>query len=311
MTLSHSTAVIVNPRSAGGRTARAWAELRRQVEAVLGSVQVYETEAPGHATELARAALRQGSRRIIAVGGDGTINEIVNGFFEGDRLMAPDVLLGIVPQGSGSDFCRTLGIPLEVQPALELIGRGAAKKIDLFRVRFETLGGESRERYGVNITSFGMGGAVAARAGRLTGLLGARLAFQVATLATTVGFAGSTVRLRLDEGDPRTLKITNIAVGNGQFHGGGMWACPRAALDDGLLDITVIHYLSLFEIVRDLPVLYNGRIYEHPKVEFHRATRLEASGEGSALIELDGEPVGRLPLEIALLPGALGVYVPA
>ena len=304
-------AAIVNPRAADRRAERRWPELRPQMEAVLGALEVYQTTAPGHAIELTRKALGQGARTVIAVGGDGTVSEVVNGFFDGTQPVAAGVVLGIIPLGTGSDLCRTLGLPLEERAALEVIRRGATRRIDLESARFETLEGRPGQRLGVNITSFGMGGLVAARANRASKWLGGKALFQWTTLRTALTFRGNTVRLRLDGRELPPVKITNVAVGNAQFHGAGMWACPRAVVDDGLLDVTVFRYLTLLEIVGAFPRLYNGKIYEHPKVEFHRARRGEATAEEPAYLEVDGEPVGRLPLEITVLPQALTVCVPA
>lgn len=303
-------AVIVNPKAANGRTARVWPELRVQLEAALGPVEVSDTRAPDDATELARAALRAGCRTVIAVGGDGTISEVVNGFFDAESRVPYDAALGIIPQGTSSDFRRVVSIPLKAKEAVEVIRRGWRRRIDVARVRFATHAGTPGQRYCVNIMSFGMGGRVALRANRSSKRLGARLSFQLITALTTLGFRGNTVALALDGRPLGEMKISNIAVGNGQYHGGGMWVCPRAAVDDGLLDITVIRYLSPLEVFRNFPLLYGGRIYEHPKIEFHRAARLEASSPEETLIEVDGEALGRLPLEVSVLPRALAVYAP-
>lgn len=310
MPVASPIVVIVNPQAANGRTARVWKTLRPRAEAVLGALRVLETHAPGHATELTRAALDQGCRTLIAVGGDGTLNEVVNGFFANDKPVAADAGLGLIPQGSSSDFRRTLAIPLEEAAALEVIRRGATRKLDVMDVRFQTVDGLTARRFGLNITSFGMGGAVAARANRSSKVLGGRLSFQLATVLTTLGFRGRSVRLQLDDQEPREVTISHIAAGNGQYHGAGMQVCPQAVVDDGRLDVTVIRYLSPFEVLRSFPILYNGRIYEHPKVELQRATRLAATADELTLIEIDGEAVGRLPVEISVLPRALTFYVP-
>ncbi|MFQ5723150.1 MAG: diacylglycerol/lipid kinase family protein [Terriglobia bacterium] len=303
-------AVIVNPRAAGGRTARVWKSLRSQMESRLGPLEAWETRAPGQATELARGALERGCRTVIAVGGDGTISDVVNGFFEDDRPIAAGAALGILPQGSSSDLRRSLGLPLEEEVALEILRRGRIRSIDLMRVRFRTAEGRSGQRYGINVTSFGMGGAVAARFNRLPKWLGGRLSFQLATFSEMLRFRGRRVALRLDDGESQEFTISNIAVGNAQFHGGGMWVCPRAAVDDGQLDLTVFRRFTLWELWRDLDYLYNGKVYDHPKVSFHRAARVTATAEEPTFIEVDGEPVGQLPLEITVLPRALPVYVP-
>lgn len=281
-----------------------WAQLRPHLPV---SVETLETKASGHAIGLAAEALKKGAKLVIAVGGDGTVNEVVNGFFEGERPIAPDASLGIIPQGTGSDFIRTLKLPLDPRKAAEIIHRGVAKPIDVARVSYMTTQGASTTRYFINVTSFGMGGAVAANAKRYSKVLGGRVGFLVATLVTMLRFSGNTVTLRLDGSKTIEAKITNVAIGNGQFHGAGMWVCPHALLDDGVLDVSVIRYLGLFETIRDLSMLYNGRIYEHPKVEFHRSQRIEAGASEPTLIEIDGEPLGKLPVDVTILPGAITV----
>lgn len=300
---------IVNPKAASGKTGRYWAKLRPYLESLLGPVNVLITRRPEHATELVSSAIREGYKSVIAVGGDGTVNEVVNGFFSGDQLISPDGVLGIIPQGTGSDFCRSLSLPLDKKAAVDIIQGGIVKEIDVLRVRYHTPQGKSRQRYCVNITSFGMAGDVARLAKRLSKFFGGKLAFILATYITALRFGGRAVTIRLDNEFTKEIKISNIAVGNGQFHGSGMWACPRAIIDDGLIDITVIQYVSLFEIARSLPMLYDGRIYEHPKVEFRRAARVGAASSEATLIEIDGEPLGQLPLDISVIPRAIKVYV--
>jgi diacylglycerol kinase (ATP) len=146
-----------------------------------------------------------------------------------------------------------------------------------------------------------MGGVVAARAHR---------SYLVATLQTALTFRGNSVTLKIDEAPPVEERILNVAIGNGQYHGGGMWACPGASIDDGFLDVTVIRYLSLFGLLKGMPTLYNGSILTHPKVKAYRAKRVEAKSKETVLIEIDGEPVGRLPVEIAIAPKAVRVLIP-
>lgn len=302
-----SIAAILNPKSANGKTAHAWARLRQHFP---GPVEVFETKAPGHAIELTAAAIRKGARTIIAVGGDGTINEVINGFFEGDQLTAANVTLGIVPHGTGSDFRRILKIPTDARQAAKVIQAGKSQAVDVARVAYTTVDGKPAVRYSINLTSFGMGGAVAARANRSSKAFGGQMSFLLATLATTLNYGGKRVTLRLDNSETIMATVTNVAIGNGQYHGGGMWVCPRASIDDGLLDVTVIRYLPIPELVRGLPMLYNGKIFDHPKVTFNRAKRVEAWSEDTTLIEIDGEPLGKLPIDVSIIPKAIRVLIP-
>jgi diacylglycerol kinase (ATP) len=307
-----SVAVVLNPRSAGGRTGGVWPRVHARLEEVCGALSVFETQAPGHAIELTGQALAAGHRTLIAVGGDGTLNEVVNGILNaevGDR----DVVLGLIPQGTGSDFRRTAGIPLAEGEAIEVIRRGRTARVDAMRVAYRTPEGDTRTRYAINLTSFGMGGRVAARVNRSRKPAGARVAFLTATAVTAAGFAGDSVAITLDGDDGSRrfdMVITNVAVGNGQYHGSGMHVCPRARLDDGLLDVTIIEHLSLLEIARNFRLLFNGRIYDHPKIHHHLARRLVADSESDAAIEIDGEALGYLPVEVTALPGAVRMLFP-
>ena len=294
---------IVNPASAGGKTAIAW----KRVQESLGNIRVLKTVARGHATELTSAALRNGARTIIAVGGDGTINEVVNGFFSDGRVINADAVLGIVPAGTSSDLRRSLDLPVDQQEAAFIIKNGVPRPVDVMRVRYTDSSGAPATRYAINVTSFGMGALVAARAPRSAKGLGAKLAYLSAAAITALRYSGRRVVLTLDCTSQIEERITNVAVGNGRYHGAGMNVCPNANLTDGLLDVTVIGYVGLFELLASARMLYNGRILDHPKVQSFRARHVRAESAEETFIEIDGEPLGRLPIEIDLLPKALQV----
>jgi len=300
MTEADSVA-IVNPASAGGQTAIAW----ERVQNSLGTIRVVKTAARGDATELTSAALRNGARTIIAVGGDGTINEVVNGFFSDGRLINADAALGIVPAGTSSDLRRSLDLPVDQKDAIFIIKNGAPRPIDLMRVRYTDPSGAPATRYAINVTSFGMGALVAARAPRSAKGLGAKLAYLSTAARTALRYTGRRVIVTLDRTNRIEERITNVAVGNGRYHGAGMNVCPNADLTDGLLDVTVIGYIGLFELLANARMLYNGRILDHPKVQSFRARHVRAESAEETFIEIDGEPLGRLPIEIDLLPKAL------
>ena len=299
------TAVIVNPRSAGGKTGRQWAGIAEKLRARLGPLEVRFTERPGHGTSLAREVVEQGFERIIAAGGDGTVSEIANGMVDGDAV------LGILPLGTGGDFRRTLGVPKGLEAAIEALAGAVARRIDLGKVGFRGWDGIYQTRYFINLVSFGMGGEVASRAKNRLTPLGGTTAFLWATLVSFFVFERKRVRLQVDGEAGRMWEIYNIAVGNGRFHGGGMQACPTADLADGVLEVTVIEYLRRWEAIRDLPVLYSDDVYKHPKVSHLRGKLVVGESEEEVRIEVDGEPLGTLPLEITVVPGALTVLAPA
>jgi YegS/Rv2252/BmrU family lipid kinase len=302
MTEADSVAVV-NPASAGGKTATTW----ERVQKILGNVRALKTAARGHAIELTTAALKSGARTIIAVGGDGTINEVVNGFFSDGRLINADAVLGIVPAGTSSDLRRSLDLPVDPKEAAFILRNGVPRAIDVMRVRYTSSTGATATRYAINVTSFGISGLVAALAPRAAKRVGGRLGYLGAAAIAAIRFPGRRVVLTLDGANRIEERITNVAVGNGRYHGAGMHVCPNADLTDGLLDVTVIGYVSLFELLANARLLYNGRILDHPKVQAFRARHVKAESTEPTLVEIDGEPLGQLPIEIELLPKALQV----
>jgi diacylglycerol kinase family enzyme len=184
-------------------------------------------------------------------------------------------------------------------------------RVDVGRVAYRALDGSKQNRYVVHVVSFGMGGEVAARSKNFLQPLGGTAAFFYATLVALSRFRGKTVELALDDADPVSWTILNIAVGNGRFHGGGMEVCPKALLNDGVLEVTVIEKAAALELARGLPALYSGDIYKNSKAHHYRARNILASSVETTRIEIDGEPLGTLPLHISVLPQCLQVLVPA
>lgn len=309
---SQKVAVIVNPRSASGRTTKLWPAISLKLKRRLGPVVVRFTESPGDATRLARELLGDGFDFIITVGGDGTISEAANAFVEGNLPVRPSAVLGILPIGTGGDFRRSLGYPSKIEEIIDTLATGVPLKIDLGKVSFVNPRGSTEQRYFVNLVSFGMGGDVSVRAKNPLAALGGKVAFFWATLRTLLDYRGKRVHIELDgQPLPEPYFITNVAVGNGQFHGGGMHPCPLAVLNDALLEVTVIDYLAPLELIRDIHVLYSDDVYRHPKAHHFRAQRFKARADQLTRIEVDGEAVGSLPLEVTLLPRAINVLVPA
>lgn len=299
------TAAIVNPRAASGKAAARWPSLVQR----LGVVEAVFTQRPGHAEDLARELLDQGFTRILAVGGDGTISETVNGFFREGTPINTAAELGLIPMGTGGDFQRTAGIG-NLDEAVRAITRGKTRRIDVARIAFERHGGGRAQRYFVNLASFGMGGEVALRAKNFLSSASGKAAFLYATVDVFFRYRPKTVDLSLDGHAPARYTILNIAIGNGRYHGGGMHVCPRAKLDDGALEVTVIEALGMLALAKDLPVLYSDNVYKHPKAHHARARRITATSSETVSVEIDGEALGTLPIEVEAVPRALRLIVP-
>lgn len=310
--MTSKIAAIVNPHSAGGKTGRRWPQIASQIQHRLGPVTAVFTERQGHATQLTRELLSQGFNMIVGVGGDGTFNEIVNGFIDSDYLVNPEARMGIIPAGTGGDFRRMFSFSPQnrMSDAIETLATGEPHAIDIGKVNFTTAQGEVEERYFVNLVSFGMGGAVASRSRNFLTPLGGRMAFLWATVCVLLSYRGKEIRISVNgDRESSAYRVTNVAIGNGRFHGGGMHPCPTAVLDDGVLEITVIEYMNMFRLLRDIRVLYSGDIYTHPKIRHLRGARIEVASTEETWIEIDGEPLGRLPLAIKVLPRMLPVVM--
>jgi len=306
------TAVIVNPKSASGKTGRRWPHIASLLRARIGDFDARCTERPGHATELSRELLNHGYCRIITAGGDGTISESANGFLRDDEPINPQACLGILPLGTGGDFRRSLTVPSDLDEAIQIIAADNCVPIDIGKAEFRGNSGLPVTRYFVNLLSFGMGGEVAARSENVLNPFGGKASFLYATAAAFLKYKLKTVRLFLDgSSEALSFRAYNIAAGNGRFHGGGMNACPTAVLDDGILEITVIEDMSPFETIRDFRMLYSDNVYRHPRVKHLRAAQLRAESESVVRIEIDGEPLGTLPLRITVLPKRLPVLMPS
>lgn len=298
-------ACIVNPHSAHGSTGREWPRLKARINDRLGPCGVYITGGPGDAVRLSRQAVAGGAELLICVGGDGTVNEVVNGVMaEGGGSR---VLLGIVPRGTGCDLARSLGIAHSSEIALETIVADRRCRIDIGQATYQDHEGARICRYFHNVLSFGLGGEVDARVERSHRIFEGFTAFLWATVISILRYSKKKIFLAVDDVFSGEVKIWNVAVANGQYHGAGMWVAPGAEMSDGVFQVTVVGDLHLWEVFRHLPKLYNGRIYQPEQVKMLCGKKIRASSSQQVLLDLDGEQPGRLPVEIELVPGALSV----
>jgi YegS/Rv2252/BmrU family lipid kinase len=307
-------AAVVNPRSGGGRTGRGWRLIATALERELGPIRAHFTTAPATprflpAAELTRRALRDGAQLVIAVGGDGTINEVVNGFFEDGVAINAHAHLAVLNTGTGGDFRRTFDLPEELDACVTRIGAGTTRVIDLGRLAFIAEDGENAVRHFNNIASFGLSGAVdrAVSRARFSKLLGGSFAFLWATLATALRYKPMPVRITADTGFDEIVNIGTAAIANGRFFGGGMMIAPHAEPDDGLFDVVIMRDTTFGDLLTGSRALYAGTHLDDPKVTHFRARTVTATptGDAPALLDIDGEAPGRLPARFDMLPGAI------
>jgi YegS/Rv2252/BmrU family lipid kinase len=297
------TIFLVNPASDNGRTGRRWPELaHRAAHAGLDGETVF-SERPGHLIELARTAVDRGARLVVAVGGDGTLNEVINGVAE------RDVDLATIPLGTGMDFGRAYGIPTRFDDAVRIARDGAPRTIDAGRVRYRTWDGRDAVRWFGNVGTVGMSGAVAQRANGMSKALGGRVTFFYALTRVFLTWQNTEVTVSLD-GAERSGRMHDVIVANGPWHGGGMMLAPDAKPDDGLFDVVLIGDVSKADFLTTAPKIYKGRHVTHPKVEILRSAYANVDAPERLPIEVEGEQVGTTPAAFEIVPGALRVRVP-
>jgi YegS/Rv2252/BmrU family lipid kinase len=302
--VSFRSLVIVNPASAAGAAGRRWERIARLLRSSLGDFEHVLTQAPSEATALARAALRDGFEMIVAVGGDGTLNEVLGGFFDGTKPIAPGAVLGVVALGTGSDFARTIAQESLELACARLAGR-KTRSIDAGLARFTAHDGTPASRIFINVVSFGVGGLVAHYVSPRLKAIKGQMAFTLATLRALAVYRDKTVTLEFDDMPPRTAPITNCAFCNGRYFGAGMQVAPAAQLDDGEFDVTIWSGFGLMDFIVKRSTLYDGSHVQLPGTQLLRARRAIATSDSVVLLELDGESVGRLPAQLDVLPGAL------
>lgn len=308
--------LIVNPKSGGGRTGRQLGELREVIERAAGSVDVVTTERVGHAIALAEDAARGDRRSIVAMGGDGTLNEVVNGVMRSGR--SGDVEITHFAQGTGGDFRRTLGVPHEPGAYARAIAQGDVRRIDVGRLVYRGDGGTDKERYFVNILSAGMGGLVDSYVAETSKALGGAVAYAIAGMrALAKCRRGQLVCERSLAGEAATERIASymIAICNGQYFGSGMHVAPMAELDDGVFEIISIDADSKIGFAGKTSRIHAaGHLGKdgvlHRRVDRVRLDLENEEARGVFRLDCDGEPLGGLPITIEVVRRALRIRVP-
>ena len=304
--------MIVNPAAGNGATGRNWPDIRARARQRLGSFATHITNRVGDAQAAAQQAVADGIKLVVAVGGDGTFNEVVNGCLSGGDLQRLQQIrdgfaLGFIPDGTGCDIAKTLRIPKSTAGAIEIIANGRPCAVDMGRLRYQGHDGRCKERFFHNVVSFGVGGEVVQQVSGTVKTFGPFAAFLIATLKTLVRYRPKRVTLTIDDRFLGNGWVWNVAIANGRYHGGGMLVAPEADMADGWFDVTLIGRLTLLDVALNLHRLYNGNLHSVKQVHHFRGRSIRSESPHPVLIEMDGEQPGTLPVQIDLLPGVLNI----
>ncbi len=297
--------VIVNPVAGRGVTGRKWPLIKAQLEANSLGYDLRFTSEKGHATQIAREAADQGYSFIIAVGGDGTVNEVANGILTSHNRK--QTTLGVINTGTGSDYIRTVGTPRDPVAACDFLARKDRFLIDVGLVEYFKDGNRKR-RFFINYAGTGFDSEVAEATNRMSkfSFVSNTVPYVLSLLRTLAGYKNKTVNLTID-GDTRTGRVLSVIIANGRYVGGGMKVAPSAELCDGKLDVVTINDVGKLELLRAFPRIYSGSHITHPKVDLHLACHVGVEPVERMPVSADGELLGECPATFDIIPQALAV----
>ena len=303
---NHEWFAILNPNAGKGKGKKDWNRISEILTANGLKYSVRFTERKGEATEFTRELIAGGYKRIISIGGDGTLNEIVNGIFTQDNRSPSEIILSMIPVGTGNDWGRMFGIPLVYEGSAQVISEEKTMLHDIGVIDYSS-GKEKQRRYFLNIAGMGFESVVVFKTNKQKEKgKSSKAIYFINLLSSLISYRNTKAEITID-GKTSMARIFSINVGNGRYCGGGMRQTPDAIPDDGLLDITVIKEMGRLEIIRNLNLLYDGTILSHPKVDGYRSDNLKVSSESLLYVEADGESLGHGPAEFGIIPSAINI----
>ncbi len=306
---TYKTLCIVNPVSANGRTRKNWPLIEAFLKKLGLEFTVAYTTHAGDAIKIAQNGLAQGYNRLVAVGGDGTLHEVINGLYSEKDKDETDAVLSFIPMGTGGDFARMFSLSANPQEVYKMLTAGREHSIDIALGTYTNWEGERESRYFINVADIGIGSHTVYHVNRNSKVFGGFWSFLLAGLYSLLTYKSQNLTIRLDGVDIYQGKSNMVVISNGSYFGGGMKIAPHAQLDDGLLNITIVKNLNKYELLKHLPGIYSGKHITEPKIDFLLGKKVEITSTEDLLIEFDGETPGMGDLQIEIVPQALKLII--
>lgn len=299
------TLFIVNPAAGHGRAGGRWDKARALAKNLYPDMELVRTERPGHGRELARQAVSDGIELVTAVGGDGTLGEVVDGYLAVPEAVRRNSTLATFPAGSGCDFAGHMGVPREPEAWARFLAGGARRRLDAGRATFRAADGAPRSRHFLNVAALGLPGEVAVTMARRGKPLGGTLSYLLEGVLAVATAKARRMRLTVDgvTEDPASYHL--VAAANTSTFGGGMRLAPQADAEDGLLDLLTISDMTRAALLGLLPRAYSGGHVGRPGVVLRRARRVEIHSEETLPLNIDGDADGFAPVVFEALPKAI------
>jgi diacylglycerol kinase (ATP) len=326
------TVLVVNPNSSSGLTGKGWNDLYPEIKEALGtSVEVALTKKPGDGTTLARQFLKQGFKKVVAIGGDGTLNEVANGFFEEPvgihsnkinggplpkfpplRPINPDAIMGVVPAGTRNVLAKSLGLPEGIANCCKTFQLGKPKKMDAIyaTVTSQEDHSSTMSRIFLNAAEMGVAAEIIERSKKVREVVNSRIVSTITSIAATLPtYQSNECEISIDNNKKKfAIKMTMAVVANGQFLGGGFKVAPHASMSDGLLDLVVLKDSGSLKMIDELINMKDGDYKEEDNITYRQTTKVSLiSKERDVTVTVDGEPIGILPATFEVIPHALTV----
>ncbi len=324
------TILVVNPNSSSGLTGKGWNELYSEIKEALGvSVKVALTKKPGDGTIIARKSLKQGFKKIVAIGGDGTLNEVANGFFEDPvgihsnktdtisessvlKPINPDAIMGVIPAGTRNVLAKSLGLPEGITNCCKTFHLGKPKKLDVIHATVTSSEDRSSmtSRICLNAAEMGIAGEIIERSKKVREVVNSRIVSTITSIAATLPtYQSNECEISIDNDDKKfTVKMTMAVVANGQFLGGGFKAAPNANMSDGLLDLVILKDSGSLKMIDELLNMKDGDYKEEDNIIYRQVKKIVlTSKERDVTVTVDGEPIGVLPATFEVIPHGLSL----
>lgn len=302
--------IIINPAAANKKAKKKWIQLEKILKSNGINFKTVWTERQNHATELAQEGIKAGFKKIIAVGGDGTSNEVINGIMMQNIVPSSEIKYTLLPIGTGNDWVKTHKIPKKIKAWIAMLKAEKIAFQDVGLVEYHQ-DGVCKTRYFPNVAGMAYDGFIGKVLSTRQGIASNKLRYLYLTLVCLFKYRLTRARVTFDD-----QVIDNyfylINAGICKYSGGGMSLVPHAVPDDGKLAITLAGNLSKFNVIKSMPLLYNGKLAKHPQVDtyYTKKIKIEALNDDPTLLEVDGEFLGETPVEISIVEKALQLIVP-
>lgn len=302
---------VVNLLSGSGKCKRDWQEILDLLVSNGVEVDASFTEHKYHAIELTYSAIERGYRKIISVGGDGTIHEVANGIMLQKFVPPTDISVGVIPVGTGNDWGKMYDVPTDYSLATKNIATGREFLQDVGKVTFVDHEGKESSCYFANNSGVGMSAAINSKVCQMKGKgRNGKLAYMTSMGKSILSYSPTNMKIWIDDKLVKEDVMLNVTTGMGRYNGGGIMPLPEAVSDDGLFEIMTIDNIPKGRIVMNFPNLYNGKILTVKGINGYKGRKVRVESIPAIQVESDGEMLGTTPAEYELIEKTLKVIIP-